>query len=167
MKKLIIVTLLLTSTLAYATPPLPVVSKTIPASAIDPTFTEADAHKVGYSAGLKADGTKARNVLPQTAKAVYAAAGIVKGSNPDNCHGGPSGAPYEVDHRISVMFGGTNDISNLTLQEYCGAFNAHDKDKLELYVRDNIRNGKLSLNQGRQMLYLDWKTSFINVFGKK
>ena len=39
---------------------------------------------------------------------------------------------YEVDHRIALSSGGSNDITNLKLQSYSGGCNALDKDKLEV-----------------------------------
>lgn len=54
-----------------------------------------------------------RNVSTATKKEVYRRAGITYGER-TLCSKG-----YEVDHRISLELGGTNDISNLQLQAYC------------------------------------------------
>ena len=54
-----------------------------------------------------------RNVSEATKQQVYRNAGIAYGDR-TLCSLG-----YEVDHRISLELGGTNDISNLQLQAYC------------------------------------------------
>jgi hypothetical protein len=164
MKNLIFVTLLFATT-AFATPPLPVVSTTIPATAIDSTVTVAQLCTKGYTAGQKADGTDVRHVHAADKNAVYAAAKVKQGTNPDKCDNG-KGSPYEVDHRISLQLGGTNHRDNLTLQEYCGPYNAHDKDKLENYLHDEMLcKGKMTMKQVQEKIYLDWKAAYIEIFG--
>jgi len=148
-----------------AQPPAPAVSTSIPADAINPNVTLQQACQHGFSASTDEDGEKVRDVASADHKDVYRAAGVVEGSNPDHCING-HGSPYEVDHRISLMIGGTNHRSNLVLQEYCGPYNAHMKDKLELYVRKQICTGKVTLQEGQAMLYLDWKSEYDKAFGK-
>lgn len=75
---------------------------------------------------------------------------------------------YEVDHRIALSSGGSNDISNLTLQSYGGKCNAHDKDKLEVRLHALICNQKIQVSDAQDYLYNHWQDGykqFINPLG--
>ena len=160
-KNLFALLLTLGSTAVFAEPPPPVISESIPDDAVNPNFTIEMACQKGYSEGTDADGNAVRNVAPAVHRDVYKSAGVVEGTNPDQCVNGKGGA-YEVDHRISLMIGGTNNRSNLTLQEYCGDHNAHQKDVLELYVRNVAlcKEHSVTLRQAQEMLYLNWAKTY-------
>ena len=67
---------------------------------------------------------------------------------------------YEVDHRIALSSGGSNDISNLKLQSYFGKCNAHHKDILEVRIHSLICKGKLTVPKAQDYLYNNWGTGY-------
>lgn len=67
---------------------------------------------------------------------------------------------YEVDHRISLSSGGSNDISNLKLQSYFGKCNAHHKDILEVRIHSLICKGKMTVPKAQDYLYNNWETGY-------
>lgn len=67
---------------------------------------------------------------------------------------------YEVDHRISLSVGGSNDVQNLKLQSYLGSCNAYDKDKLEMKVRTLVCKGKMPLSEAQNILYNNWEIGY-------
>lgn len=164
MKKLLVI-LALVSTAAFALPPENKAIVEVPATAIDPNVTVKQLCTSGYTAGKKADGSDVRHVRTADRKAVYKAAGVVPGTNPIKCYGGPKKSPYEVDHIISLQLGGSNHISNLMLQPYCGEWNAKDKDRLENYLHDEMLcKGKMSLPDVQRKIYVDWKAAYMEYF---
>jgi len=91
-----------------------------------------------------------RNVPQSVKKAVY------KRDGGDLSKSGS----YEVDHRISLTVGGTNDINNLKLQSYTGSCNAHHKDKLEVRFHSLVCKGKLSVSDAQDTLYNNWEDGY-------
>lgn len=103
-----------------------------------------------------------RNVSETTKKQVYKKAKIAYGDR-QLCSKG-----YEVDHRISLELGGTNDISNLQLQAYCREvelsvsfptgvlYDAHAKDKEENSLHKQICNKEITPAQAQEQIY-NWK----------
>ena len=67
---------------------------------------------------------------------------------------------YEVDHRIALSSGGSNDISNLKLQSYFGKCNAHHKDVLEVRIHSLICKQKMTVNKAQDYLYNNWETGY-------
>ena len=67
---------------------------------------------------------------------------------------------YEVDHRIALSSGGSNDITNLKLQSYSGSCNAHDKDKLEAKFHSLICKGKIKVTEAQDILYNSWEDGY-------
>jgi hypothetical protein len=103
----------------------------------------------GYSATV-------RDVPVTLKKKVYKKYNVVYGSNPSKCFAGPNKSAWEVDHKISLSLGGSNDISNLQLQSYCGARNALDKDKDELRLLKEVCTGKTNIIKAQEFLRT-WK----------
>lgn len=157
MKNLLLITLLLISTTTFAE---------VPASAINPLSTKAEiCKKGGYTSGKDSAGNDVRHVRTADKKAVYKAAGVVPGSNPLQCFAGPQKSPYEVDHRISLQLGGSNHISNLMLQSYCGPWNALDKDKLENALKRDVCKGTITLEKAQDLIYNNWENTYVDKFG--
>lgn len=73
---------------------------------------------------------------------------------------------YEVDHRIALGSGGSNDISNLKLQSYFGKCNAHHKDVLEVRIHSLICKGKLTVPKAQDYLYNNWETGYTTFIDK-
>lgn len=66
----------------------------------------------------------------------------------------------EVDHRVSLEAGGSNDLSNLIVAPYFGACNMAMKDVLENKIHRLICSDQLSVTQGQEYLYNDWETAY-------
>lgn len=98
-----------------------------------------------------------RHVTAATKRRAFAAYGI----NPK----GP-GAPFEVDHLISLEDGGSNDIRNLWPQSYITQpWNARRKDHLENLIHAKICKGEISLAQGQLMLSSGWIAAYLKLIG--
>ena len=103
-----------------------------------------------------------RDVPESVKKQVYKNAGITYGDR-KLCSLG-----YEVDHRISLELGGTNDISNLQLQAYCTKaqlpinfpksvlYDARAKDQAENKANKEICSGAVAPATAQQNIY-NWK----------
>lgn len=103
-----------------------------------------------------------RNVSDATKKLVYKNSGIAYGDR-TFCSLG-----YEVDHKISLTLGGTNDISNLQLQAYCTKdqlapnfptsvlYDARKKDVLENVLHRDICVGATTPQKAQETIY-NWK----------
>jgi hypothetical protein len=133
---------------------LPSSSNTISAEAIqnhwlpDPRLTPGAVLAVGADAVCVSGYSKqVRNVPESEKKAVYAAYGLQPGVDP---------CPCEVDHLVSLELGGSNDKSNLWPQPYNGQWNAHQKDKLENFLHEQVCNGNLSLQEAQRLISTDW-----------
>jgi hypothetical protein len=53
---------------------------------------------------------------------------------------------YIVDHRIPLELGGSNDLSNLQIQDKT---TAHRKDRVENYLASRVRSGQMSLSEAQ------------------
>ena len=95
-----------------------------------------------------------RNVPEKLKRQVYARDGIAYGVRPATC--GKELYCYEVDHRISLELGGSNDAANLMVQPYFGSCNAHDKDKLENKLHRLICAGELQVPVAQDLIYNHW-----------
>ena len=69
---------------------------------------------------------------------------------------GPASA-YELDHFIPLELGG-NPVSrsNLWPQAYAPVPGAHEKDKVENYLRGQVCGGQLSLAEAQRQIASDW-----------
>lgn len=67
---------------------------------------------------------------------------------------GPEGC--EVDHLISLVLCGSNDVENLWPQSYAGTCNAHHKDTLEVRLHILVKSGKLDLGQAQREISSNW-----------
>lgn len=145
MKALILI-LALVSSIAYAAGPIPQASiRTQDVNDICTTKTST-----------------IRNVSEATKKKVYKLAGVPYGDRA-LCAGG-----YEVDHRISLWLGGSNDISNLQLQAYCTKaqlaptfpkgvlYDARAKDIVESQLHVAICNKTITPAVAQAKIY-NWK----------
>lgn len=98
-----------------------------------------------------------RNV-PQSLKAkVYARDGVPAGNHTGICAGVDG---CEVDHRVSLQLGGSNDISNLMIQPFVGDCNARHKDHLENKLHAMVCSGALSITDAQQIIYDDWEAGY-------
>jgi hypothetical protein len=74
---------------------------------------------------------------------------------------------YEEDHRIPLELGG-NPTSPLNLwpEPWHGAFNAHNKDRLENDVRRDVCKGKLSLDAAQRIFLGDFWIEYKRRYSK-
>ncbi len=86
----------------------------------------------------------ARHVTYQEKKTLFDRAGIPR----SQWHN------YIVDHRIPLELGGSNDLSNLQIQD---RVTAHRKDKVENYLASKVRRGEMSLSEAQAEIQR-WET---------
>jgi hypothetical protein len=62
----------------------------------------------------------------------------------------------EIDHLIPLEIGGSNEITNLWPQPFCGDWNAHTKDILETKLHNLICSNKLDTQVAQNAIATDW-----------
>ncbi len=85
-----------------------------------------------------------RHVTYEEKKALFDQAGIPK----SEWH------KYVVDHKIPLELGGSNDLSNLQIQDKA---TGHRKDKVENYLARKVRDGEMSLSDAQAAIQ-HWET---------
>lgn len=75
---------------------------------------------------------------------------------------------YEVDHFYPLCAGGSNDINNLWLEPANVMFNGinvgfHTKDKLESYICDQIKKGKIDPKVAYSEITQNWYNYYISL----
>lgn len=123
--------------------------------AYDPRVTQATIQETICVAGWSKD---VRHVSKATKEEVYRRYGL----DYRKLHG-----KYEVDHFISLEFGGLNDISNLWPEAYEPRPGAHEKDVVETHLKRSICSGKLTLNEARLIIKQDWYRCYLELKAKK
>jgi len=125
---------------------------TITPGAVDPSATKDVVCVRGYTSGVKADGTKVRDVPERVKLQAYRNYGI-EGNYKGYCD---LKVGCEIDHLISLQLGGSNDIKNLWPQSYAGNWNAHIKDGLENTLRAKVCKGEISLQEAQKAISSNW-----------
>ena len=74
---------------------------------------------------------------------------------------------YEFDHLIPNCLGGASVKENVWPQPVAGPWNAHDKDKLEGYVRLQVLQHKITLAQAQAMFTPNWIETYKAQLGPK
>lgn len=68
---------------------------------------------------------------------------------------------YEIDYLITPELGGADDIRNLWPEPYADTeWNAHVKDQLENYLRDQVCEGRLNLSTAQRDISVDWVSAY-------
>lgn len=76
------------------------------------------------------------------------------------------GAPFEIDHLISLELGGSNEPTNLWPQSYVTqGLNAHLKDALEDRLHALVCAGKVPLAQAQHEISTDWPGAYVRYVG--
>jgi len=109
-----------------------------------------------------------RSVSASVKRAVYRRDGVPNGNHTGICSTSKEGC--EVDHRVALWLGGSNDKSNLMIQPYDRKLscNAHDKDDLEKKLHYMICSNQIDVKDAQDIIYNDWKSGykkFINANG--
>lgn len=93
-----------------------------------------------------------RHVTEATKRQVFAAYGL-------DPHG--PGAPFEIDHLVSLELGGSNDPANLWPQSYVTQpYNARAKDALENRLHAMVCAHRITLVQAQKAISTAWVASF-------
>jgi hypothetical protein len=73
--------------------------------------------------------------------------------------------PYEIDYLITPALGGADDIHNLWPEAYSTTiWNAHVKDQLEDYLREQVCQGKLDLATVQREIAGNWVQAYKKYF---
>lgn len=132
---------------------------TITPGLTDPTVTLADLSKPAY---IKA----ARNVPQSEKDRVYALYKVPPATRAQLAVKYKMVSAFEVDHDISIENGGANGVANLWPEPYFGAWNAHDKDRLENYLHKLCKAGTITLDEDQdEVRGYHWVWSYLHYFG--
>jgi hypothetical protein len=72
---------------------------------------------------------------------------------------------FELDHFIPLSSGGApRDPANLVIQSWMGPWNAHDKDRLEVAIKNDICAHRLTLTAG-QNVWNFWPSYYYKRWG--
>lgn len=69
-----------------------------------------------------------------------------------------NGTDYEIDHLVSLVLGGSNDIKNLWPQsrDRSKKWNAWEKDKLEAHLMRLVDSGAVPVQEAEQAIATNW-----------
>lgn len=75
---------------------------------------------------------------------------------------------HEVDHFISLELGGSNMVTNLWPEPYVtpdapNQIGAHEKDKVENYLHEQVCNGSMTLPQVQEAIRTDWYAVYLRM----
>ena len=75
---------------------------------------------------------------------------------------------HEVDHFISLELGGSNMVTNLWPEPYVtpntpGQIGAHEKDRVENYLHEQVCNGSMTLPQAQEAIRTDWYAVYLRI----
>ncbi len=75
---------------------------------------------------------------------------------------------HEVDHFISLEIGGSNMVTNLWPEPYVtpdapGKIGAHEKDKVENYLHDQVCKNAMTLRQAQEEIRTDWYAVYLKI----
>jgi hypothetical protein len=87
-----------------------------------------------------------RHTTQREKEQVYAWYGAIKAS----------GRCCEVDHLIPLELGGSDDLGNLWPQPYEPRPGAHEKDKVENYLHEQVCRGRMKLSDAQTQIASDW-----------
>jgi hypothetical protein len=72
---------------------------------------------------------------------------------------------YEIDYLITPELGGAADIRNLWPEPYSDTpWNAHIKDQLEDYLREQVCDGRLDLTTAQKDMATNWISAYKKYF---
>lgn len=107
--------------------------------------------------------SEVRNVSSALKLAVYRRYGMTGPS--DTIPGTNHQGPFEVDHRLPLCAGGSNDITNLWIQAGDGPGNFHFKDALEDRICRKLKKGLVTVAQAQAAFLGDWQAAYAAEFG--
>src|SRR5579871_397366 len=69
----------------------------------------------------------------------------------------------EVDHFIPLELGGSNDLANLWPEPYQPLPGAHEKDRVENYLHEQVCQGAMALADAQQAIVGDWYAVYLSI----
>ena len=136
---------------ADLSPYLPDNSKT--PGLLDPVLTKELICRPEFRTG------KYRDVDDDTKDTVCQAYGL-----PPHCNAKQA---FEIDHLCAIYIGGSQSTANLWPQTCSGEWNCHVKDKLEVYLHEQLCSGKIaSPQEACDCLRNDWIACYKRYFDK-
>ena len=69
----------------------------------------------------------------------------------------------EVDHFVPLELGGSNDIANLWPEPYQPSPGAHEKDRVENYLHDQVCSGAMALADAQAAIESDWYAVYLSL----
>jgi len=69
----------------------------------------------------------------------------------------------EVDHFIPLELGGSNDITNLWPEPYQPTPGAHEKDRVENYLHNQVCSGAMALDDAQAAIASDWYAVYLTL----
>lgn len=112
----------------------------------DPVCTPGATESVTREQLCSQSTRERRHVSEATKRAVLASYGV-----PWSARGG-----YEVDHRVPLCAGGSNDVANLWAQPSPGY---EAKDRVEAHVCRAICAGTMTAEEGQRVFLGDWRSA--------
>ncbi len=112
---------------------------------IFPGVTAREVCQAGYSASV-------RNVSADEKAAVYRRYGLA------NAPG-----QHEVDHFVSLELGGSNALTNLWPEAYEPRPGAHEKDRVEDSLHQQVCAGTMTLAQAQEAIRTDWVVVYTRI----
>jgi hypothetical protein len=125
---------------------------TLTPGAVDPG---CDLRKVcvpGYADG-NGDEQGVRNVDDATKRLAFQRYGLENADPSD----------YEVDHLISLELCGSNVIENLWPESYAPVPGAHEKDRVEDSLHDQVCKNEISLEDAQRIIRTDWYSEYLKL----
>lgn len=146
---------------AHVSPP----PNTMPDLALTPGVERSPQMTVAQLCATKW-GEDHRAVTEAMKAAVYRSYGF-SGTKDPRCipdhPGSPTAKTCEIDHLLSRENGGADDVRNLWPEPYGGAWNAHDKDRLENALHADMCAGRKTLEQVHSALR-GWQDAYVAEF---
>jgi hypothetical protein len=148
-----------TATVALAGPTVPAAARApggtgSPGTYPDPALTPGDVFpgvttrevcQAGYSASVRSVGADEK-------AAVYRRYGLADAPG-----------QHEVDHFISLELGGSNALTNLWPEAYEPRPGAHEKDRVEDYLHQQVCAGTMTLAQAQEAIRTDWVAVYARI----
>jgi hypothetical protein len=69
----------------------------------------------------------------------------------------------EIDHFVPLELGGSNDIANLWPEPYQPTPGAHEKDRVENYLHDQMCGGAMTLVDAQAAIEFDWYAVYLTL----
>ena len=117
-----------------------------PGAALNVTSSQICA--AGYLASVPA-------VIDTVINRVYVAYGIMS----------HSAGQYEIDHFLPLELGGSNDITNLWPELASPTPGFHEKDRVEIFLRQQVCSGLMTLAQAQSEVATNWVTVYNSLIG--